>query len=92
MRHSAVTPPSRGVDGAEDGWCGGVAGGVGGVQALARKGDPTSVPLPVPMQARKDMNFSYAGLKNAFRMAMQVRVTQAANTSGSQAVVTTDLA
>ena len=28
------------------------------------------MPLPVPMQARKDMNFSYAGLKNAFRMAV----------------------
>jgi N6-L-threonylcarbamoyladenine synthase len=42
-------------------------------QAVARAGDPKAVVLPVPMKAKKDMNFSYAGLKNAFRMAVQRR-------------------
>lgn len=28
------------------------------------------MPLPVPMKQKKDLNFSYAGLKNAFRMAV----------------------
>eukprot|EP00903_Cladosiphon_okamuranus_P009231 g8812.t1 len=47
-------------------------GGGGGpaVEALASKGDPTAVPLAVPMQSRKDLDFSFAGLKNSFRMAV----------------------
>lgn len=43
------------------------------LQALARSGDPSVVPLPVPMQGKKDFNFSYAGLKNAFRVALNKR-------------------
>lgn len=48
-------------------------GGGGGpaVEALARDGDPKSVPLPVPLQRRKDMDFSYAGLKTATRLAAE---------------------
>ena len=34
------------------------------------------MPLPVPMKQKKDLNFSYAGLKNAFRMAV-ARVKEA---------------
>ncbi|CAN0205768.1 unnamed protein product [Discosporangium mesarthrocarpum] len=47
-------------------------GGGGGpaVEALAEKGDPKAFVLPVPMQAKKDCNFSFAGLKNAFRLAV----------------------
>eukprot|EP00953_Heterococcus_sp_UTEX-ZZ885_P033007 17202-Heterococcus_DN1.PRE.2 len=55
-------------------------GGGGGpaVEAIALKGDPKSIALPTPMQQKKDMNFSYAGLKNAFRMA----VTRHRDTAG----------
>lgn len=46
-------------------------GGGGGpaVEALAKSGDANAVKLPVPMQSRPDCDFSYAGLKNAVRMA-----------------------
>lgn len=47
----------------------GAAGGPA-MELLAREGDPTAVLLPVPMKGKKDLNFSYAGLKNAFRMAV----------------------
>jgi N6-L-threonylcarbamoyladenine synthase len=48
-------------------------GGGGGpaVEALAKKGDPTSVALPVPLQKRKDCDFSFAGLKTAVRRAAE---------------------
>ncbi|CAN0447969.1 unnamed protein product, partial [Laminaria digitata] len=51
-------------------------GGGGGpaVEALALNGDPTAVPLSVPMQARKDLDFSFAGLKNSFRLAVSKAV------------------
>jgi len=44
-------------------------GGGGGpaVEKLAREGDPKAVALPVPLRQRKDMDFSYAGLKTAVR-------------------------
>jgi N6-L-threonylcarbamoyladenine synthase len=44
-------------------------GGGGGpaVEALAREGDPKAVLLSVPLQYRKDLDFSYAGLKSAVR-------------------------
>lgn len=45
-------------------------GGGGGpaVEALAKDGEINSVPLPIPLQKRKDCDFSYAGLKTAVRM------------------------
>lgn len=48
-------------------------GGGGGpaVEALAREGDPTAVILPIPMQKRKDCDFSYAGLKTSVRTAAE---------------------
>ncbi|KAL7460841.1 hypothetical protein ACHAXS_001281 [Conticribra weissflogii] len=48
-------------------------GGGGGpaVEALARDGDPKSVRLPIPLQKRKDCDFSYAGLKTAVRLAAE---------------------
>jgi len=48
-------------------------GGGGGpaVEALAKDGDPKSVALPVPLQRRKDCDFSYAGLKTAVRLAAE---------------------
>lgn len=48
-------------------------GGGGGpaVEALAREGDPKSVPLTVPLLKRKDCDFSYAGLKTNVRLAAE---------------------
>mmetsp|Transcript_42174 Transcript_42174/g.76084 ORF Transcript_42174/g.76084 Transcript_42174/m.76084 type:complete len:523 (-) Transcript_42174:53-1621(-) len=48
-------------------------GGGGGpaVEALAKDGDPKSVTLPIPLQKRKDCDFSYAGLKTAVRLATE---------------------
>jgi len=45
-------------------------GGGGGpaVERLAKEGDPKAVLLPIPLQKRKDCDFSYAGLKTAVRM------------------------
>jgi len=47
-------------------------GGGGGpaVERLAREGDPSTFPLPVPMQNRPDCDFSYSGLKTSIRTAM----------------------
>lgn len=48
-------------------------GGGGGpaIEALAKDGDPKSVTLPIPMQQRKDCDFSYAGLKTSVRLAAE---------------------
>ncbi|KAL7517001.1 hypothetical protein ACHAWX_001967, partial [Stephanocyclus meneghinianus] len=48
-------------------------GGGGGpaIEKLAQDGDPNSIPLPVPLQKRKDCDFSYAGLKTAVRLASE---------------------
>ena len=48
-------------------------GGGGGpaVERLALDGDPLSVPLTVPLQTRKDCDFSYAGLKTNVRRAAE---------------------
>ncbi|CAB9515444.1 tRNA N6-adenosine threonylcarbamoyltransferase [Seminavis robusta] len=48
-------------------------GGGGGpaVEALAKQGDPTAVPLPIPLRNRKDCDFSFAGLKTAVRRAAE---------------------
>ena len=48
-------------------------GGGGGpaVEALAKEGDPKSVALPIPLQKRKDCDFSFAGLKTAVRRAAE---------------------
>lgn len=45
-------------------------GGGGGpaVEKLALEGDPNAVLLPIPLQKRKDFDFSYAGLKTAVRL------------------------
>ena len=48
-------------------------GGGGGpaVEALAKEGNADSIALPIPLQKRKDCDFSYAGLKTAVRMASE---------------------
>jgi len=47
-------------------------GGGGGpqVENRAKMGDPDSIKLPVPMAHKQGMNFSFAGLKNSFRMSL----------------------
>lgn len=48
-------------------------GGGGGpaLEALAKEGDPKAIPLPVPLQNRKNCDFSFAGLKTAVRRAAE---------------------
>lgn len=48
-------------------------GGGGGpaLEKLAREGDPNGVALPVPMRNKKSLDFSFAGLKTAVRVAVQ---------------------
>lgn len=48
-------------------------GGGGGpaIERLAKDGNEKAIPLPVPMQRRKDCDFSYAGLKTSVRMASE---------------------
>ena len=41
------------------------------VEAAARGGDKDSYPMTVPMRTKLNCDFSYAGLKNAFRLAVQ---------------------
>ncbi len=49
-------------------------GGGGGpaVEALAREGDPRAVALPIPMQRKKNLDFSFAGLKTAVRLTLSL--------------------
>jgi N6-L-threonylcarbamoyladenine synthase len=62
----------------------GAAGGPA-MELLAREGDPKAVLLPVPMKGKKNLNFSYAGLKNAFRMAVtRVRESQGGGEGGGE--------
>ncbi|KAJ8609472.1 hypothetical protein CTAYLR_005461 [Chrysophaeum taylorii] len=46
-------------------------GGGPELERVAREGNPTSVPLPVPMKKRKDCDFSYAGLKTALKLQIE---------------------
>lgn len=48
-------------------------GGGGGpaLEALAREGNPAAVPLPIPMQKKRNFDFSFAGLKTAVRLAVE---------------------
>jgi len=62
----------------------GAAGGPA-MELLAREGNPKAVALPVPMKGKKNLNFSYAGLKNAFRMAVtRVRESQGGGEEGGK--------
>jgi len=48
-------------------------GGGGGpaLEALAKEGNSTSIPLTIPLQRRQDCDFSYAGLKTNIRRAAE---------------------
>jgi N6-L-threonylcarbamoyladenine synthase len=60
-------------------------GGGGGpaVEALAKEGDPTAIPLTIPLLKRKDCDFSYAGLKTNVRRAAE----QLASDSGVESAL-----
>lgn len=48
-------------------------GGGGGpaLEALAKKGNATAIPLTIPLERRKDCDFSYSGLKTNIRRAAE---------------------
>jgi N6-L-threonylcarbamoyladenine synthase len=64
-------------------------GGGGGpaLEALAREGNPKGVPLPTPMQRKKSLDFSFAGLKTAVRLAVEKAPEEARGTRAFQADV-----
>ncbi|KAL3516985.1 hypothetical protein ACH5RR_023887 [Cinchona calisaya] len=43
------------------------------IEELAQQGDPGAVNFSVPMKQHKDCNFSYAGLKNQVRLAIEAQ-------------------
>lgn len=43
------------------------------VERMARTGDPASIALPRPMLGRKELHFSFSGLKTAVRQAAEAR-------------------
>jgi len=49
------------------------------IERLARKGDPNLLDLPIPMEGRKDLNFSYSGLKTAFKTRLEKMTTSQIN-------------
>ena len=63
-------------------------GGGGGpaVERLAQDGNPTSIPLTIPLQKRKDScDFSYAGLKTNIRRAAEQLVQERNNNKSDDA-------
>eukprot|EP00892_Ulva_mutabilis_P011995 jgi/Ulvmu1/9168/UM005_0266.1 len=52
------------------------------LEAFAKHGDPTAVPLTLPMQAKKTCDFSYSGLKTSVLIALQERCPPADADSG----------
>jgi len=59
------------------------------IEALAREGDPTAVPLPRPLVGSGEPHFSFDGLKSAVQRAVQAGTYSAADLAASfqQAVV-----
>ncbi|MCJ7764792.1 MAG: tRNA (adenosine(37)-N6)-threonylcarbamoyltransferase complex transferase subunit TsaD [Thiovulaceae bacterium] len=41
------------------------------IEELAREGDPKSHPFTIPLQQKKEFSFSYSGIKNAVRLAVE---------------------
>lgn len=59
------------------------------IEALAREGDPSAVPLPRPLVGSKEPHFSFAGLKSAVQRAVAADAHRPADIAASfqQAVV-----
>lgn len=66
------------------------------LEAFAKHGDPLSVPLTMPMQAKKTCDFSYSGLKTGVLIALQERCPPGddgePDTSAATAAVRADIA
>ena len=64
-------------------------GGGGGpaLEKLAKSGNKTGIRLPIPMQNKKSLDFSFAGLKTAVRVAVQKASEEVKGTEAFQADV-----
>ena len=54
------------------------------LEAFAKRGDPHRYPFTVPLRRNKDCNFSYAGLKNSVRLAIQAEAPGEATAANEQ--------
>ena len=54
------------------------------LEAFARQGDPYRFKFTVPLQRHVDCNFSYAGLKNSVRLAIEAEAPGAATEANLQ--------
>ncbi|KAL0037494.1 hypothetical protein WJX79_010942 [Trebouxia sp. C0005] len=54
------------------------------LEAFAKRGDPHRYPFPVPLRRNSDCNFSYAGLKNSVRLAIQAEAPGEATAANEQ--------
>lgn len=54
------------------------------LEAFARQGDPYRFKFTVPLQRHVDCNFSYAGLKNSVRLAIEAEAPGAATETNLQ--------
>ncbi len=54
------------------------------LEAFAKRGDPHRYPFTVPLRRNVDCNFSYAGLKNSVRLAIQAEAPGEATAANEQ--------
>lgn len=54
------------------------------LEAFAKQGNPHRYPFTVPLRRNEDCNFSYAGLKNSVRLAIQAEAPGEATDSNRQ--------
>ena len=54
------------------------------LEAFAKQGDPHKYPFTVPLRKINDCNFSYAGLKNSVRLAIQAEAPGTATAANEQ--------
>lgn len=54
------------------------------LEAFAKEGNPHRYPFTVPLRRNEDCNFSYAGLKNSVRLAIQAEAPGEATDSNRQ--------
>ncbi|KAL0036282.1 hypothetical protein WJX77_000160 [Trebouxia sp. C0004] len=54
------------------------------LEAFAKRGDPHRYPFTVPLRRNNDCNFSYAGLKNSVRLAIQAEAPGEATAANEQ--------
>lgn len=54
------------------------------LETFAKRGDPHRYPFTVPLRRNNDCNFSYAGLKNSVRLAIQAEAPGEATAANEQ--------